>query len=58
MARARKKKTRKSWTGSDVKDLRTLAGKKSARTIAQQLKRTEGAVRQKALTLRVSLRVR
>jgi hypothetical protein len=48
----------KSWTPADLKLMRSLAGKASAATIAKRLKRTPGAVRQKALTMRLSLRVR
>jgi hypothetical protein len=48
----------KPWTAADVKLMRTLAGKASAPVIAKRLKRTAGAVRQKALTLRLSLRMR
>jgi len=58
MARTRKRKTPNPWSVADVKTLRALAGKKFARTIARALKRTEGAVRQKALALHISLRVR
>jgi len=58
MARARKKKTLNPWTAAEVKTLRGLAGRKYAGEIARKLKRTEGATRQKALALGISLRVR
>lgn len=41
---------RRIWTREDVKLLRSLAGKKSAKIIARTLKRTELAVRFKAHT--------
>ena len=58
MARARKKKTLNPWTAADVKVLRGLAGRKYASEIARRLKRTEGATRQKAHALGISLQVR
>ena len=57
MARKWKKK-RNPWTAADVKAIRSLAGKQSAKAIGRGLKRTEGAVRQKALVLGISLRVK
>ena len=54
---ARKKKLN-PWTTTDLKTIRTLAGKQGAEVIGRKLKRTEGAVRQKALVLGISLRVR
>jgi hypothetical protein len=57
MARTRKKKPN-PWTALDVKTTRSLAGKQGAHVIGRKLKRTEGAIRQKALTLGLSLRVR
>ena len=56
MARKSRKK-RNPWTAADVKTIRSLAGKQSAKAIGRGLKRTEGAIRQKALVLRISLRV-
>ena len=53
-----RKQKRNRWTRTDVKTIRSLAGKKSARVIGRQLKRTEGAIRQKALVLGLSLRVK
>ncbi len=47
---------RREWTAQDVRDLRALAKQKTpAPKIARQLKRTEGATRQKALSLGLSL---
>jgi hypothetical protein len=57
MPRTRRKK-RNPWTAADVKTIRGLAGKEGAKTIGRKLKRTEGAIRQKALALGISLRVR
>jgi len=51
-----RKKTRRAWLAEEVKALRSAA--KSivpARKIARLLKRTEGAIRQKALALNLSL---
>jgi hypothetical protein len=49
-------KNRRAWTAVQVRDLKSLAKKKvPAKRIAKTLKRTEGATRQKALTLGVSL---
>ena len=50
------KAKRRAWTAADVRDLKSLAKKKtSAGRIARSLKRTEGATRQKAFSLGVSL---
>ena len=50
---------RRSWTTSDVRTLKMLAQKKTgAGKIAKKLKRTEGATRQKAFSLGVSLDAR
>jgi putative SOS response-associated peptidase YedK len=54
-----KKAKRREWTAQDVRELKTLARQKTpAGKIARKLKRTEGATRQKALTLNVSLNSR
>jgi hypothetical protein len=54
-----KKAKRKEWTAEDVRELKQLAKAKTpAGQIARKLKRTEGATRQKALTLDVSLNSR
>jgi hypothetical protein len=47
---------RREWTAQDVLELKSLARLKTpASGIARKLKRTEGAIRQKALTFRLSL---
>ena len=52
---ARKTK-RREWTKTDVRELKTFAREKTpARKIARSLKRTEGATRQKAFSLGLSL---
>jgi hypothetical protein len=54
-----KKTKRREWTAEDVRELKQLAKAKTpAAQIARKLKRTEGATRQKALTLNVSLNSR
>ena len=51
-----RKSKRRSWTSSDVRTLKTMARKKTrAASIARTLKRTEGATRQKAFSLGLSL---
>ena len=50
------KAKRRAWTMADVRDLKSLAKKRTpAGRIAKSLKRTEGATRQKAFSLGVSL---
>jgi hypothetical protein len=50
---------RRAWTSGHVRALKTLARRKTpARTIARALKRTEGATRQKAFSLGLSLESR
>ena len=52
-----RKAVKRAWTKDDVRELRTLArAKEKASVIARKLKRTEGATRQKAFQLGVSLR--
>jgi hypothetical protein len=47
---------RREWTKSDVRELKAMARSKTpAGKIARALKRTEGATRQKAFSLGVSL---
>jgi hypothetical protein len=62
MAKARKHKTKQRsinpWTAADLKLLRKQAGRTSAAKVAKALKRSEGAVRQKAGSLGLSLRLR
>jgi hypothetical protein len=54
-----KKSKRREWTAQEVRELKSLARQKTPATqIARKLKRTEGATRQKALTLSVSLNSR
>jgi hypothetical protein len=51
-----KKSKRRGWTPAQVRTLKTLAKKKTrAASIAKTLKRTEGATRQKAFSLGLSL---
>jgi hypothetical protein len=53
---AKKAKKRRAWTSSEVRELKTLARKKTpAGRIAKRLKRTEGATRQKAFSIGISL---
>jgi hypothetical protein len=53
---ARKPTKRRSWTASDNRSLKALARqKKRAGQIARILKRTEGAARQRAFTMGLSL---
>ena len=50
---------RRAWTTADVRTLKTQAKKKTkAARIARTLKRTEGATRQKAFSLGLSLNSR
>lgn len=54
-----KRSRRRVWSAQDVRELKSLARQKTpAAEIARKLKRTEGATRQKALTLNVSLNSR
>jgi hypothetical protein len=53
---ANRKSKKREWTKTDIRELKTLArGKIPAGKIARALKRTEGATRQKAFSLGVSL---
>jgi hypothetical protein len=53
---AKKRSKRREWTRDDVRELKSLAKSKTpAKKIAKSLKRTEGATRQKAFSLGVSL---
>jgi hypothetical protein len=50
---------RRAWTSVQDRELKTLARKKTPATrIAKRLKRTEGATRQKAFSLGLSLDLR
>ena len=56
---ARKATKRRAWTAEHVRTLRTMAQKKkTASRIAKTLKRTEGATRQKAFSMGLSLNSR
>lgn len=51
-----KKRKRVAWTAAHVRTLRSMANKKApAGRIAKALKRTEGATRQKAFSIGLSL---
>jgi hypothetical protein len=51
-----RKAKRRSWTTADVRTLKALAKKKTrASSIARTLKRTEGATRQRAFSMGLSL---
>ena len=53
---ARKATTRRPWTPEQVRTLKTLARRKTrAARIARTLRRSEGATRQKAFSIGVSL---
>jgi hypothetical protein len=52
----KKASKRREWTPAQVRTLKTLARKKThAAKIAKALKRTEGATRQKAFSMGLSL---
>jgi hypothetical protein len=52
-------KKRRAWTPVQVRELKTMARKKSpASKIAKKLKRSEGATRQKAFSIGLSLDTR
>jgi hypothetical protein len=51
-----RKAKRRAWTAEHVRSLKSMAKKKTpARKIAKTLKRTEGATRQKAFSMGLSL---
>ena len=51
-----KKALKRAWTPAEIKTLKALAKKKThAGRIAKTLKRTEGATRQKAFSMGLSL---
>jgi hypothetical protein len=53
---AKKSKKRRAWTSGEVRELKTMARKKTpAGRIAKKLKRSEGATRQKAFSIGLSL---
>jgi hypothetical protein len=52
----KKSKKRRAWTSTEVRELKTMARSKTpAARIAKKLKRTEGATRQKAFSIGLSL---
>jgi hypothetical protein len=54
-----RKLKRRAWTAADVRTLKAGAKRKTrAATIARALKRTEGATRQKAFSMGLSLDTR
>jgi hypothetical protein len=56
MAKATKRRVRKEWTKDDVRDLKTHSRAKTPVTkISKAMKRTIGALRQKAYSLGLSL---
>ena len=56
---AKTKKKRRAWTSGEVRELKTMARKKTrASQIAKKLRRTEGATRQKAFSIGLSLNSR
>jgi hypothetical protein len=53
---AKKAKKRRAWAASEVRELKAMARKKTpAGRIAKKLKRSEGATRQKAFSIGLSL---
>jgi hypothetical protein len=52
---SKKAPARRPWTKDDVRTLKGMARKEPASKIAKSLKRTEGATRQKATALGISL---
>ena len=55
VARTKKAPSRRPWTKDDIRLLKSMARKEPASKIAKALKRTEGATRQKAMNIGVSL---
>ena len=54
-----KKSKRRKWTKGDIRELKAMAKQKTpAGKIARALKRTEGATRQRASSLGISLETR
>ena len=53
---AKRQKKRRAWTAGELRDLKTMARKKTpAGRIAKKLRRSEGATRQKAFSIGLSL---
>jgi hypothetical protein len=58
-AKTKKSVTRRTWSKDDVREFKLLARQKTpAPKIAKHFKRSEGAIRQKALGLGISLNSR
>ena len=56
---AKRAKQRRAWTSDEVRNLKAMArNKTSARKIAKARRRTEGATRQKAFSIGLSLESR
>jgi hypothetical protein len=56
MARVRKRIVRREWTAQDERELKKHSKSKTpVDTIAKAMKRTSGAVRQKAMSLGISI---
>jgi hypothetical protein len=59
MPAAAKRRVRRDWSKADLRQLKTMARTKTpARHIGRSLRRSEGAVRQKAYAIGVSLNTR
>jgi hypothetical protein len=53
---AKRAKKRRAWTAAELRDLKAMARKKTpAGRIAKKLRRSEGATRQKAFSIGLSL---
>jgi hypothetical protein len=53
---AKRPKKRRAWTAGELRDLKAMARKKTpAGKIAKKLRRSEGATRQKAFSIGLSL---
>jgi hypothetical protein len=55
VARTKKAPARRPWLKEDVRLLKSMARKEPASKIAKALKRTEGATRQKAMSIGISV---
>jgi hypothetical protein len=59
MMAAKRTVKRREWTSKDVRELKSLARQKTpARRIGRKMRRTEGAIRQKAYAEGISLSLR
>ncbi len=58
MAKAKKVRRRILWSAANVSTLKKSAGRDTVRKISKALRRSEAAVRYKAVTLKISLAVR